>query len=274
MSINIKNAKLNKMQQQYGICLTSFIPLRNNMNESAEMDSQLLFGDIVIIKEEKGNWFYIEQIFDQCEGWIDKKEILTIDENEFLELKKTTPLIINKPSIKIFDKNREAIILGMGSIIYHYNITEGSATFAGKKYYFEKKDIGNITVTKQKSTADIACRLLNTSYLWGGKSFFGIDCSGLSQTAFRILGKSLPRNSSQQSEIGQTINFLSESQNGDLAFFDNEEGKINHVGILLNNETIIHASGKVRIDKIDHHGIYNESIKKYTHNLRLIKRII
>jgi gamma-D-glutamyl-L-lysine dipeptidyl-peptidase len=115
---------------------------------------------------------------------------------------------------------------------------------------------------------------LNSPYLWGGKTPFGIDCSGFTQMAYKLAGIKLRRDAWQQAEQGHTINLLEETEPGDLAFFDNDEGNIVHVGIILRDHKIIHAAGKVRIDSIDHYGINNKELKKYTHKLRLIKRMV
>ncbi|NTW32657.1 MAG: C40 family peptidase, partial [Bacteroidetes bacterium] len=115
---------------------------------------------------------------------------------------------------------------------------------------------------------------LDAPYLWGGRSPFGIDCSGFVQMVYKLIGIRLPRDASQQASQGTTINFLSEAVPGDIAFFDNEDGIIVHTGIIINNGQIIHASGRVRIDNLDHEGIFQVKTKKYTHKLRLIKRII
>jgi cell wall-associated NlpC family hydrolase len=120
---------------------------------------------------------------------------------------------------------------------------------------------------------DVAKFYLNAPYLWGGKSVFGIDCSGLSQMVFRQFGIKLRRDAYQQAEQGELVGFLQEAKAGDLAFFDNNEGRINHVGIMMDNERIIHASGKVRIDAIDNQGIFNRELNRYTHKLRIIKRV-
>ena len=114
---------------------------------------------------------------------------------------------------------------------------------------------------------------LGTAYLWGGKSIFGVDCSGFVQQLYKLFGIFLPRDAYQQAEVGELVGFLQEAKLGDLAFFDNDEGRITHVGMLLSDRLIMHASGNVRIDPIDHAGIIHRITGKRTHHLRLIKRV-
>ena len=121
---------------------------------------------------------------------------------------------------------------------------------------------------------ETAYLFLNAPYLWGGKTIFGIDCSGFTQMVYKLNGHQLLRDASQQATQGDPLSFIEESEPGDLAFFDNEEGLITHVGIMLKDNHIIHASGKVRVDRIDHTGIYNNELRTHTHKLRVIKRII
>ena len=146
-------------------------------------------------------------------------------------------------------------------------------SFGGNAYTFE----GQSTDSRKVISGNIVTQaqiFLNAPYLWGGRSPFGIDCSGFTQLVYKLCGIQLKRDANQQAEQGETITFLQESKAGDLAFFENSDGRIVHVGIILDNNKIIHASGKVRIDKIDHQGIFNEEKKNYSHNLRLIKRIV
>jgi cell wall-associated NlpC family hydrolase len=126
----------------------------------------------------------------------------------------------------------------------------------------------------RESIALTAREFLNVPYLWGGKSFFAVDCSGFTQLVYKVHNVKLPRDASQQVEVGESLTFVEESQPGDLAFFENDEGRIVHVGIMLENQKIIHASGKVRIDTLDSTGIFNKEMNKHTHKLRVIKSVL
>mgnify|MGYP001812336606 CR=1 FL=1 len=128
--------------------------------------------------------------------------------------------------------------------------------------------------SKKSNLITTALQYLNAPFQWGGKTPFGIDCSGLSQMVYKINGYSLPRDAEEQAAQGDVLSFVEESEPGDLAFFDNNEGVITHVGIIMKNNYIIHAHGKVRIDRIDQTGIFNSELGAYTHKLRVIKKII
>ena len=126
----------------------------------------------------------------------------------------------------------------------------------------------------RESIVEDALGFLNAPYLWGGRSFFGIDCSGFTQIIYKINGIKLPRDAYQQVECGEALDFVEEAKGGDLAFFENENGDIIHVGIMLDDQKIIHAHGKVRIDELDSIGVFNKEQNKHTHKLRIIKRIV
>jgi cell wall-associated NlpC family hydrolase len=149
-----------------------------------------------------------------------------------------------------------------------------SKTFrCGSSLYTATHEFSSSYTTAGESLADTALKFINSPYIWGGRIPSGIDCSGLTQLVYKIHGIGIPRDSWQQAETGEPISFISEARVGDLVFFDNEKGKISHVGMIFAEGLVIHASGRVRIDTIDHQGIFKPEVGGYSHRLRLIKRI-
>ena len=255
----------------YGVCSLSLVPCRAEPSDRSEMVTQLLFGDHFEILEREAKWSKIRIAFDAYECYIDNKQITFIDRSEFQSLEKIKfqRLSNDLASLLSSGKDRiEPILLGS----HLPEIKDSKFILSGTEYQFE----GVCTELKKHGSRDDiienAFMYLEAPYLWGGKSPFGIDCSGFVQMAFKLSGYKLPRDAWQQAELGETLSFVEEALPGDLAFFDNEEGRIIHVGIMLQNAHIIHASGKVRVDKLDHHGIFNQETGTYSHNLRLIKR--
>jgi len=231
------------------------------------MVSQQLFGEKSFVIEKKGDWVKIQLRFDGYQGWVQQSHVVPIDEDIFNKNDKG----LTQEWINEVDYNGHIMYVPMGSAVSAFKNgmafwRKNSVHFKGKTWEPEEVKI-NAKLIKQ-----IAFKFLNTSYLWGGKSVFGIDCSGYTQMVYKFLNYSLPRDAWQQAEQGAAVNFLQEAHCGDLAFFDNEEGCITHVGILLNENEIIHSAGKVRIDKIDTEGILNLETKQRTHKLRIIKR--
>ncbi len=261
------------LPMEFGICLLSLVPVRSAPSDKAEMVSQLVFGDLVAVTKTTDNWIHVRIIFDNYEGWVDGKQITFINKHEFERLSNATPRYIKDVVEVIRDvKNNTFIPVVLGTSIY--NIAESVFQIANKNYSFEGGLSQENSSINAGSLIETAMLFLNAPYLWGGKTPFGTDCSGFTQTVFKLNNIKLHRDASQQSTQGEVIGLLDESHSGDLLFFDNAEGTIVHVGIYLGGFKIIHASGKVRIDTIDHQGIYNDELKKYTHNLRLIKRIL
>jgi len=254
---------------KFGICNLNSIPLRKEASDTSEMVSQLLFGDHFKILEVKMNWLYIQLAFDSYQGWIDKKQVTLIDESYYLALQEEIPVYQYEllHSIALKDKSLLPISFGVRLPLYkdkQLKINElvfnmDSVVISGKQ--------------PKSKLVETAFYYLNTPYLWGGKSIFGIDCSGFTQMVYRLCGYKLFRDASQQAKQGEVLSFIEESEPGDLAFFDNNDGFITHVGIILPNNYIIHASGKVRLDRLDQSGIFNEEINRHTHSLRVIKKI-
>ncbi len=244
-----------------GICNLSIVPVRIVDSDKSEMINQLIYGDIIEILEEKEKWVKIKSVFDDYTGWIDIKQYFKIDDNIRLDLNKPVYSVSLVEFIE--NDNNELVTIPIGSDISNISLMN---------HKFDGKTISG--KNNRNSIVNTALLFLNSPYLWGGKTPFGIDCSGFTQMVYKINGYKLSRDAKDQANQGKTLSFIEESEAGDLAFFNNDEGDIIHVGIILQNNHIIHASGKVRIDRIDHIGIYNNDLNKHTHSLRYIKKII
>ena len=248
---------------QYGICNLNIVPLRFEPSDKSELVSQLLYGDYFKILEQRKYWSKIRLAFDSYEGWIDNKQYVEISEDQYKSLHKETPKLSTDLVEFIQDKNNQLHPIVLGSTMNGLSILEHIHD-------------GNVTNNKnsKNNLVQTAFLYLNAPYLWGGKTPFGIDCSGFTQMVYKLNGYKLLRDASQQATQGEALSFIEESEPGDLAFFDNSEGIITHVGIIMEDNYIIHAHGKVRIDRLDHSGIYNVDKKTHTHKLRVIKKVI
>lgn len=252
----------------FGICNLATVPLRREPNDRSEMVSQVLFGDYFEIIESQKQWLKIKLYFDGYEGWIDAKQVKTINAAQYELVKAALPEFNLDLVAYVADSENALTAITIGAAINFLNIDNINA----KKQFFDGLKISG--TQEKNSLVQTAYLYLNAPYLWGGKTPFGIDCSGFTQMVYKINGHFLFRDASQQATQGDVLSFIEECEPGDLAFFDNEDGKIIHVGIILAQNYIIHASGKVRIDRLDHSGIYNEETKLHTHRLRLLKKII
>lgn len=249
------------------ICENVFVPLRSGPSHKSEMLSQILFGEKYTEIERSGNWMKIETQFDNYSGWIDVDHIQQTTDKE-----DTAGYVLNK-SLLCFRNDKTKMILEPGCEIYNPDF-ENKQFSIGKNKYTASEDFSKAYVSSMDSFPETALRFINSPYIWGGRIPSGIDCSGLTQLVYKINGVKIPRDSWQQAETGRSIDFISEAEPGDLVFFDNESGKISHVGMIFSKGLVIHASGRVRIDVIDHQGIYKTETSKYSHRLRTIKRVL
>ena len=256
-----------------GICILPLVPVREKPSDRSQMINQLLFGDVVSIKDRYKSWFFVETLHDGYVGWVDENQMTAFPSAYFNQLEKEVPVFLATELTKVSAPAEEApLTLTLGSRLPLY---DGSAFQLGEKKYPLPDNTPVLTgVQPADKVMETARRYVGSPFLWGGRSFFGNDCSGFTQIVFRMCGYNLLRDASQQAEQGVLVSFVEEAVAADLAFFENEEGNIVHVGIMLNNRQIIHSSGQVRIDSLDHEGIFRADIKKYTHKLRFIKRII
>ena len=253
----------------YLFCVVPVCPVRSEPSHKSEQVSQLIFGETAQFLEASGDFVKVRCHYDSYDGWCqatqlqEAKSVIEADNNIKICANWVNEIIINGKkmfipfaSVVSFENNFSRAD-GKNEIVYNGKFLKPS------EQLFTDETVKKLTYT-----------FINSPYLWGGRSVFGIDCSGFTQLVFKCLNIPLLRDASQQATQGEAIGFLMEAKCGDLVFFDNEAGKITHVGILLDAGTIIHSSGKVRVDTIDNFGIVNSDTGKRTHNLRVIKRMV
>jgi hypothetical protein len=271
-----KACKLQLLQENQimtkGTTFHGYVPIMREPDHSSQMISQLLFGEEFKLLESQSNWLYISLDFDGIEGWVMKQwvKLQDIENGEGKGLNGAFR-VATLPSTTILD-----LTLGQQRIIPAGAIwntkSRNSLSWYGHEFELMSGE-GFITPGVNSNPREIGKRIVSIPYIPGGRSGFGFDGPGLVQMLCRMMGKNIPRQCQQQAELGITINFMYEVEVGDLAFFDNQDNEIIHVGMILDDGNILHTSTGVSIDLLDHHGIYSNEQERYTHKLRVIKRI-
>lgn len=244
--------------------------MRAERSDKAEIVTQILFGECYELVSREGNWVCVQLATDGYRGWIDFKQHTPVSTGYYQDwCKASHPRVLDL--LQFVGTDAARIPVGIGSYLPFLDgesirINEVTYTYSGKV----ARGVERADVAKLK---ELALIFLKAPYLWGGKSLFGIDCSGFTQQVYGLCGYQLPRDAYQQVAYGEEVHFVGQTRPGDLAFFSNEEGRITHVGIMLEGQQIIHAHGEVRVDTLDHNGIYNADRKRYSHQLRIIKRV-
>jgi len=249
---------------QYAICQLAVCPVRSAATDEAEIVTQLVFGDYVTVLENGNPWVKVKNNADGYEGWMDFKQLKFITASGFLNGTKQPPIVVGNPQLEL-EGPFGPLTIFLGASLPHFDSEK--CTIGTDIYTLKNK----LFVAKQTDIVALGKAYLNAPYLWGGKSLFGIDCSGLTQNIFKAVGIQVPRDASEQVKHGETIKWKDRAAN-DVVFYTTSSSRVTHVGILVNKNDIIHAHGRVRIDKCDEKGIYNAEQKKYTHAHHSIKR--
>lgn len=260
----------------YGICALSAVPVRAEPTDRAELVTELLFGECYTVLQTQGNWLRIEAAADKYQGWMDFKQHRPVSDSYFTAWgAQDHPRVLDVVQVVSSATTRQPITLGCRLPFFdgmtlkvgddNQLFFNGTATNPGHANSPERQ----LALLRKMGQ-----HFMRAPYVWGGKNLFGIDCSGLMQTLFGLIGVQLPRDAKQQIALGAPVDFVTQAKAGDMAFFDNADGAIVHVGLVQDEGLILHASGEVRLDPLDHHGIFNRERQKYSHKLRLIKRLL
>lgn len=256
---------------EYGIITQAVVSVSETPSEKSQMVNQLLFGDLFLIKFKKADWYLIETVYDNCEGWVFKLQVTIITGSFFQRAAESENHFVHSLYGMAKGKNRYLPLL-RGSLLPLWD--DGNFKIEDEEFYYKKAVHVSPSMPTGSDIINLAKSYLEAPYMGGGRSPFGIDGPGLVQVVFKMNGIMLPRDATHQVENGEQILFVEAAQAGDIAFFESEDGTINHAGIIMNGNKIIHAWGKVRIDTLDHQGIFNKELGVYTHRLRVVKRVL
>lgn len=253
------------IQQEQAICPLSIVPVRKNPDDRAEQVTQWLFGETADILETSGKWTLLKFHHDGYQGWVDRKQLQVAQDGIDLQPVRSTEQFMHVQTAS------GTMVMPFGAVLPAYSA--GLFDLGAERLAFSGR-------TNAKPNGNAVMRLLalkdqwlNTPYLWGGRSPFGVDCSGLTQMLYLVGGVQLPRDAWQQAELGRAVDGIDMAASGDLAFFANADGRIIHVGIVLEGQRILHASGRVRVDQLDAEGIFDRTERQHTHQLAFIKRL-
>jgi hypothetical protein len=238
------------------------------------MVNQVLFGELYEVLEEEGEWLFIRLWHDGTTGWIARACHHAVDAPA-VEAYLAGPLVPSPSLLAVLlrEGGWETRLVVAGSLLPLLDAATGRLQVGEERHLLAGGYRAGEHLAGRERVVAAAFMYHNTPHASGGRSPRGIDDTGLAQLAYRQAGVALPRGLEGQLATGETLAFIEETLPGDLLFFGDDE-RVSHVGIAWTTGRVIHASGRVRVDKVDHHGIFNEEIRRYTHALKVIKRLL
>ena len=256
------------------IALHSVVPVRAEAREASEQNTQMLFAETCTVLEQKDRWSRVKLDADGQEGWVDAKMVTPMSAAEYKRhhaALQTAAMVVFPMAYAVSENNGQTIPLTAGTQLAQYK--EGRFEVLGVGFRIDPSMVCVQPLEmNQENLLQVVRFFLNVPYLWGGKNAMGMDCSGFTQTIMGLFGKNLLRNASEQVQQGEMVDSLKEAKAGDLVFFDHEDGKISHVGIVIDPERVIHCSGRVKVEKLDETGIFNIEKGDYSQHLVVIRR--
>jgi hypothetical protein len=258
-------------EQDFGVCRLSVVPILKEGGSAAQV-SQLLFGDAYEVtgRSKDKLWLSIKTALDDVEGWISRNHHHSISKEYFDQIVGSDfKITLDLVSTLLYKKSPLPILLGSIVPISSAELFKMDEQFA---FMGEAKSIS------QKRDAEfvksVAMKYLNAPDLTGGKSPFGICSHGLVNMVFKIAGHPLPWNIQLQSQAGKKVKDFASAKEGDIVFFKDKKGTIDHAGIIIGENKIIHSFGHVRVDHLNEEGILDAETKIYTHSLASIRRVL
>ena len=260
------------MEDSFGVCRLSVISVRKEQSHQSLQLTQLLFGDHyeVVTKSNDRQWLHIKIYFDQAEGWIESNQHHEITKEYFDQINVADFKITTDVCSTILYKKTPLSIL-MGSIV---PISQSELFKMEEQFAFNGESKGIGQKREFEFLKSIALKYLNAPEQEGGKTPFGIDGIGLIQMVFKICGYSLGHRTEELHKHVKSVKDLHSTKLGDVAFFHHRKYKRMNIGLVLDENRILHVDGRVRIDQLMEEGVLNLETKIYTHQLSAMGRIL
>ena len=256
---------MSNSNNEYKIVSKSVAPIYSKPSFSSELINQALFWEELIVESLGDNWLKIRQR-DGYVGWVHSFYITdskTYDNNKILK-NIDNWYFVKSRFLEIITPQKASLFLSFGSIIPC--ITKNNKFYIilpnGDENYIDKNSLINVNQhISIDEVINLSKSLLNVPYLWGGRSSYGIDCSGLIQLLLGFLKIHFPRDTKDQIKYKNIELIKYNYKRGDLIFFS-KNNIINHVGMFINEKEYIHSSGCVKINSYNSDTELNTMIDK------------